>query len=518
MNRSIRFLRRKTKAVFGGCEKRLIILLVTLLSTCVSANDFAIWSELTPFEVATLNSLEKAKRGDPDALLALYLVSSGDVRNEKQYRQILKQINHWVKEIDPLIAREPNDWQQGFRLHHLMHQSFFLGGKTDDQEGEGYDFEQSQLSEVFRSKKYNCVSASLLFTVLAHKFNFSTQGVLLPSHVFIVLELSGDRQVEIETTSAEGYDWVHDEAFYEQSASQAWFVERGLTPSTYADYQAREIISAYQLGVQNMKNQHVRPDRMNYADRMRLVELVSELDIDDFTSHKVRLGFYSREYSRLKDLKDYDALDKMYQQVNPFLERLSEHPERDLEIDNLLAWVKSQRVYAAIMNGRGDMGAQLAFQYIDQFDRNIEDFDKVVNNLYVALSRYIDELIANKQFTEARQVFAGRENDCLLEAACVNSFRHLYSKWASIYWESNDWPQVIKMYADFLNYEFSGKAAELFKENMQSAYLNWSIEFIKNEDWLGASEVLKQCVSESPSAARCEARLDKLQSQHQLDG
>lgn len=514
-NKNVKILLR---SFFGKASSGFFVFLLCFANlNCLYAKSLPIWSELTEFEVSAINKLSAAERGEPDALLALYLLSSGDLRNQSDYLKILKHIDEWVETVRPEVLSETTDWDRGFRLHRMMHESFFLGGNIDENDGEGYDAEQSQLSEVFRSKKFNCVSASLLFTVLAHKFDYKTQGVMLPSHVFIELEIDKNKIVEVETTSAEGFDWVHDEEFYEESASQDWFDQRELAPSTYEDYQEREIISPYELGVQNMKNQHVRPGRMDYEDRMRLVELVSELDYKDVNSHKVRLGFYAREYARLRAIENYASLDEMYSRITPFLKRMETHSLRDSEIDNMLAWIQSQQVLAAIMNGRVDEGVTLAYQYIDQMNPAIDDFNKVVNNIYVALSKHVENLLEAKEFIKARQVFAGRENDCVLQAACVNAFRQIYSKWASSYWDSSDWPQVIAMYADFLNYESTGKAADLFKENMQSAFLNWSIEFIKTEDWLGASEVLKQCVIESPSSRRCQARLQKLKEQIELD-
>ena len=478
---------------------------------------FPIWSPLTDFEKTTLAGVNKAKQGDGDALLALYLLSSGDIRSKSEYRKVKKVLDSWLASVEEVVEVESTAWRQGYRLHREMHKQFFLDGNLGENAGNGYDFEQSRLSEVFRSEKFNCVSASLLFTVLAQKSGFSTQGVLLPSHVFVELTLSDERVVEVETTSASGYDWVHDEEFYERSESQDWFDQRGLQPSSYTDYQNRQIITPFQLGVQNMKNQHVRPERMDYEDRMRLIELVSELSPDDIKSHKIRLGFYSREYARLRDLNDFASIDRMFNQVTPFLNRLVNHPGVTNEIENLLGWINSQRALAAINNNRGQFGVELAQLSLSELREDIEDFAKIKNNLYFALSRFVESKITNEQYVQARAVFTGIESDCVKEKSCIGTLRHLYSRWAGHYWASSDWPQVINRYLEFLLIESDGKAANLFKENLQSAYLNWSILYLKDSDWLGASEILNQCIQNSPSAGRCQARLDKLKSQHRLE-
>jgi len=501
---------------------RIIVALSLCFSLKVGAQNYGnsqypIWSELTRFEQKALAGVEKAKAGDSDALLRLYLLSAGDVRRETKFQQIKQKINHWIHQVENDINNEDSIWRRGYRLHREMHRGFFLDGNLGENAGKGYDFKQSQLSEVFRSKKFNCVSASLLFTVLAHKMDLSTRGVLLPSHVFIELELENQQYVEIETTTASGYDWVHDEAFYDQSESRNWFIERGLQPSTYADYESREIISPFEMGVQNMKNQHVRPERMSYIDRMRLIELVSELAPDDIKSHKIRIGFYSREYARLKELNDYKTLDKMYRTIAPFLDALALNPVLDDETKNLLAWVNSQRAITAIKNRRGEDGIALVRAQLAELDPMIDDFDKIKNNLYFALSRFVEDEIKNQNFTNARQVFNGSESQCLGETACISTLRHLYSRWAGYFWQSKNWPMVIDRYQEFLTIEPQGEAANLFQENIQSAYLNWSIHFLEQSDWLGASEILQQCIQHSRSSERCQARLAKLRATHRLD-
>lgn len=502
----------------------LLLTLIANVSVNASSNysefgesQLPIWNPLTKFEKQTLASISRAKRGDADALLKLYLLASGDIRHEREYLVIRDTLEDWLKQIEPKIARDSQPWRQGYKLHRAMHQRFFLGGNVGDNAGQGYDFEQSKLSEVFRSKKFNCVSASMLFAYAAKKMDFDVSGVLLPSHVFIELKFEKSKKIEVETTSASGYDWLHDEAFYEQRESQEWFSTRGLEPSNYQDYLNREIISPFELGVQNMKNQHVRPERMVYRDRMRLVEILSELSPDDIKAHKARLSFYFREYNQLREQSKFAVLDKMYLHIEPYLNRVKQTYFNDIDLENMLAWVDSQRSLVAINNGREEEGVRLANEQLVMLNPNIEDYDKIKNNLYYALAKFIEKKISSKQFSDAKFAFNGNEINCVTEQACANNLRHLYSRWASYFWERAEWPTVIDRYQEYLSYDSAGETAELFRANMQSAYLNWSNAFAKDSDWLGASEVLRQCQQSMADADRCDLRLQKLQESHGLD-
>ena len=167
------------------------------------AQRLSIWSELTNFDIATLDSFEQARAGNADALLMLYLFASGDVRSLTEYDRYLSSINSFVKDISQKIDTAPSEWRKGHLLFQAMHEHYFLS--QDSNSGKrsntnvGYSFDQSQMSNIFQTKKYNCISSSLLFIVLARKFELDVQGVLLPSHSFVQLTLSSGKILEIET-------------------------------------------------------------------------------------------------------------------------------------------------------------------------------------------------------------------------------------------------------------------------------------------------------------------------------
>ncbi|WP_444994347.1 transglutaminase family protein [Aliikangiella sp. IMCC44359] len=479
-------------------------------------SQYPLWSHLTKLEINLLNQQNRARRSVPENLLQLYLVSSGDVRDWHEYEIIKHKLDKWVEQFIAEGALDLPLRERAEKLHQKMHRDFFLNKNVDINDDSGYDFEQSQLSEVFRSKKYNCVSSSLLFSVLANKMGFHVRGIMMPSHIFIELDLDNGDVVEVETTSASGFGWLHDEDFYQQENTDNWFANRGLSPSTYEDYLAREKITPFQMGVQNMRNQHNQPGRMDYVDRMRLIEIMSELSPDNYNLHMQRLSFYMREYERLKKLGDYKKLDRMYEHITPYLQREILNFNGDLETQNMMGWIRYQQIISAIKNQRLQFGNELAWFTLDTINKDIVDYEKIKNNIYFALSLSIKKDLAISNFIRARAVFSGKEGLCKVENTCMNILRNIYSSWASFYWNKKNWPKVIQIYQDFFELEMSGKAADVFRSNLQSAYLNWSNSLVKKNNWAGASSVLKQCIAEASATERCNSRLAKIESHPDL--
>jgi len=187
------------------------------------------WSELTDFEIQTIQKLDKGRKGDPDTLLALAVTASGNKRDFKSYKRIKKRIRGVVEKLRPEIARTKTFREKGNLLHQAIH-NFFLKSKGPNPAG--YSLHQSRLTEIFTTQKYNCLSSAMLYMILARYFNMNVKGVLLHTHAFVQIESPKGKIIEVETTSANGYGKVNNKKFYKNQAGK-WFKFRGLRSSTY---------------------------------------------------------------------------------------------------------------------------------------------------------------------------------------------------------------------------------------------------------------------------------------------
>ena len=207
-----------------------------------------------------------------------------------------------------------------------MHERFLgytSAQNTENKAPASYRIEQSQLTKIFQTKYFNCISSSMLYILLAKKAGMHTQGVVLPSHAFVQLEFPDGQVVEVETTSLQGYDLIHDSEFYISSA-RSWYSDRVLEDPTYADYLARQIVSPYQLGLQNMSHQHTNEDRMPYADRMRLAELRAIQLPQDVKAQKHRLYYYQREFEYLNNQQNYATAARINGKIELYISHMVE--------------------------------------------------------------------------------------------------------------------------------------------------------------------------------------------------
>jgi len=93
------------------------------------------------------------------------------------------------------------------------------GSKTDSEKGEKllaflhagpmkkYAKDQTSLSVLLDTGNFNCVSSAVLYNVLARRLGLEVRAVELPrhSHAFSLLR-DGERDVDVETTNAKGFD------------------------------------------------------------------------------------------------------------------------------------------------------------------------------------------------------------------------------------------------------------------------------------------------------------------------
>lgn len=473
-----------------------------------------IWSNLTEFEMEAVSHLAKAKSGDADSLLMLYLIASGDSRTFAQYNRHLLTINQFVKSISVQMNNESSEWRKGFILLQAMHEQFFLGGKENSENG--YSFEQSQLSHIFESRRFNCISSSLLYTVLARKFELEVKGVLLPSHAFVQLKLADGKIIDIETTSTRGYGWEHNRTFYNKMDTQ-WFQKRGLTPSTFEDYQNRQIVSPVMLGVDNMTHQHTSKDRMSEKAHSRMVEILSTIDSSNIKAHKLRLKFYNNEFVRLNKGNNYVELDKMYFKTRDFLTSLESYRKMDSELDNMMGWVGSQIAYVATKKGENEKALRIAHKTMQGLNDSIKDKDKIIANIFTSLN-LVSQTYTNQQaFEKALNVYQGVHAQCVANGQCGGAVGYLYSKWASSFWDKKQWPAAIDKYQQYLALTSNGKAAASIKENMQSAFINWANQYYKTGDWLEVNRILSRCIKSNGKTELCQNHLSDLKKSHRLD-
>lgn len=465
------------------------------------SSPYPIWSELSYFEKSTIGSLHEARNDDPDALLALYLLASG-VRSYSDYENVKRQVDQFSRKMQEHIVEDNNDWLVGQILNREMHNTFFLQKSTGGAPN-GYAEDQSRLMGIFETGEFNCISASLLYAVLARHFDLRLQGVMLPSHAFIQLNLRDGRQIDVETTSPNGYDQVHDEAFYERN-NNAWFSSRGLQPATYTDYLNRERISATELAARNMLNQHTVVSRMDEADSVRLAEISAFIDPRNSMAQEKRLYFYNREIHALVVQQDWATLKRLFATTYQTVLKDSRRHLQVTGLQNAMQMYLSGAMLTYAQQGDTEQTLSVMGELLSRGLAHGGDRQAVESRVTNAVSVLMSKLAERKRFDDGLLVLALVEGHLSDPKAWPDMVSWFYLRWAEYQWEQKNWEEVVTILAEYLSQPGDSiKDANHPKEIIGSAYNNWVLELVDASDLSQAETVAGECRARF-SAAVCE--------------
>jgi len=448
----------------------------TLSSLSESKIKSSFWSPLTEIEISTLRNTPLAKTGDPDALLALAIMASGDIRTEAQYAEIKNTVRKFVKRIKPRLSAEKNTARKGFLLYSAMHGEFFSSHLSGD-DLKAYRANQSRLTEIFRSQTFNCISSSLLYLILARYFDLMVEGVILPSHSFVQLTTPESQVIEIETTSRRGYGLRHNEAFYENSASH-WSQLRGLPDISYEDYLNREIVSAFQLITENMNHQHTTSGRLAQRDRYRLNEIRAWLLPQDFEAQRNRLYVFNNELIRLIEKKDYQSASKLLNiaksSIRYYKQALTSGQNLDNAIHDSIAFMFAARAEIALAD---------------------DNYPDAIYNYKQAL----------QWVNDPEQDLRLRQN---ISIAWLQQGNHFFSQ--------QDYASAIAHYVKAQNKHNNNQLKQTIDDNISSAFWNMAVAHLNTGDIYSAYDLLSQCRSQYPHIEQCQKKMDEICQSYSL--
>ena len=147
---------------------------------------------------AALSSTVPGAEGSVD-LTEAALIASGydDPRVRLRAREALER---WVGPLVRALPSIRDDRERAERLLVALHQKGGLLGR--------YDMRATTLKDILQSRRYNCVSASVLYNLIAHRVGLTVGAQLLPTHARSLLSAQRGNQLEriiIETTSPDGF-------------------------------------------------------------------------------------------------------------------------------------------------------------------------------------------------------------------------------------------------------------------------------------------------------------------------
>jgi tetratricopeptide (TPR) repeat protein len=424
-------------------------------------DELHLWWPLTETEVSAVKGIDKARQGDVFALFDLAIVGSGDHRTNDDHTQFAARIDKFVTELKPAVDAA-DEWHKGYEINRGMHRVFFNGEKTDLG---SYSLDQARLTGIFTSGTYNCISSAMLYAILARAFGLTVRGVVLPEHAFVELGPPNGKILEVETTSATGYDWVHDEKFYKEDA-QNWSSKRGLKPSTLADYKAREIMEPHRLIAKTMEDPRAGATD---EDHYRLFEIAALLAPEDPQVVNNVLYAWFKEGNDLYDRKAWRTSAKLFDTIRPSLENVAKNTKEKKQLEHL-SWLRLYHARALIVVGRGEEAIAIMDAGVKNIDPSWTDYQKLRENYLWVLMDHLLELMNKKDYAAAVKFVQPRFDLCKSDQQCAN--------------------------------------------NLGIIYRNQAVDHQNRGDWSAARAALKECVQLLPNVKDCSDDLSDLESRH----
>ena len=465
------------------------------------------WNGLTDFEILALRGVDEARLGDPDALFALALFASGDVRDMSIYAAYRSRVLSFVNEVRPKIGKAASGFERGKVLFDECCLTFFKH-RGDADELKGYEPAQSRLSEVLRTGKFNCISSSLLYIVLARYFGLRVKGVNIPSHAFVQLETGEGQTIEIETTSRSGYNLAHNAKSFDK-LKNGWFKARGLQMPTYDDYLHRQILEPFEMVVSNMNNQHTSVDRMAERDRNRLCEAMGYCCPENRAYEYARLIAYNNEVRYLHNSGDIAAMQRFYAKILPIVSTIKNQAAPDTMFFDLISVLELEHGYMLFKKNDRAPAVEELYKVVHQVSPPMKNYGLVTNNASTIVQEIVENDLRENKFAEA----AALADRFLSVKRLQGHMRYLksfiFGAWANYFWAKKDWKNTLQKLRIALASADKEDNRKLLVGNIKGAFYNAALEYYAAGKMDDVVALLKRCKTEFGLEKDAEELLQK---------
>lgn len=472
-----------------------------------------VWSPLQAFEIDLINTV-RAEQNTLTAqeLLSLYLLASGDVRQEAQAEELSDIAWDFLAAHDDL-RRIEDESERGAALLAALHDEMFVE----------YDEAQSTVSGLLTTGIYNCISSALIYMALAQEIGLQVSGVLMPSHAFVEVTLADGRKLDVETTADDGFGMVRDAGFFARQA-EGWFEARGLDVPNFEDYQQRRTVSAVALGLENMLNQHLSPSRADYSTRLRMAEIRGAMQPGRLDAQQNRLVYYYQESDFLRRQGSVEMRWQLFRSIVPVLARFEDEVTSAASLDDnqripllLLQSARAQWLTGDVagladeeVEVRRTQALELARSVLASLEPVQREYDSIRLDATLAISDVIQGMMADASYQPLPPLLPDLvQQHCLQTLVCQQSLDQFHAAWATDHWQQERWSDAIDVARDYLTWAPGSPNRTVFEQNMESAYLNQFAVLWQQELRDQAFVWLQNCMR-LPNPSRCETRYQEV--------
>lgn len=149
-----------------------------------------------PVIAVTPDSTSAPRLSDEDLLDAILLTASVEIPDgfDRQREVVSREIANILDQVD----EGPPTYRRAKRLHRLLHDHYLRE----------YVADADTLQELIVTGRYNCLSATLLYGVVARRLGYEVEVLKIPGHLLLRLAIDG-RTFDVEMTSPRGFNLTH---------------------------------------------------------------------------------------------------------------------------------------------------------------------------------------------------------------------------------------------------------------------------------------------------------------------
>ncbi len=172
-----------------------------------------------------------------------------------------------------------------------------------------YQLEATTLRDIVKHKRFNCVSATILFNLICDDQGWDTEAFETPTHVYTLFN-NFTQQVMVENTSPMGFNIINNLQAYSRYLAQYYpqseVVKIGLDRLyLHEQSQGRRIDNTELLGLLAYNQAYFARKRGEYARAYGLVLLAQNFNSDSRSNIQFELGLYNSWGKQLFDARQY---------------------------------------------------------------------------------------------------------------------------------------------------------------------------------------------------------------------
>jgi len=230
-----------------------IIFLLYIVNYIYTQSPLPVFPELKPYYILDEN-LENIKILGAEDFMKLGLVASGSPASEIE-NYMDKLVRLWSGlDRDTLVSPE--------NIFLYLHKNFFLE----------YNEHQTEISTVFDTGVYNCVSSAVIYMGFLKYTGFETSGVAVPDHAFCTV-VWNDELIDVETTNPMGFDPGRKTSF-----TDSFGCETGYTYVPPGQYRQRTVLNDLEFLSLILQNRiHMLQNKNKHEEVISLAAQIYEL-------------------------------------------------------------------------------------------------------------------------------------------------------------------------------------------------------------------------------------------------